>query len=99
MLAIDAILQDTAEQRSDAKKLPGKDEFIVPALDRDARRSRRQDPQPARCRSGVVTDVPVVEVQRKIESLRKNIRDLDERIAKLKEKQIVAPKDGVLPGV
>lgn len=100
MLAIDAILQDTAKQRGDAKKLPGKDEFIVPPLWTETREDRE-----GKIRNlldaalGVVTDVPVVEVQRKIESLRKNIRDLDERIAKLKEKQIVAPKDGVLPGV
>ena len=33
-----------------------------------------------------------------IEGLRKNIRDLDDRIVKLREKQLVAPKDGMLPG-
>ena len=48
---------------------------------------------------GIVTDVPVVDVQRKIEGLRKNIRDLDDRIVKLREKQIGAPKDGMLPGL
>jgi hypothetical protein len=48
---------------------------------------------------GIVTDVPVVEVQKKIEGLRKNIRELDDRIVKLREKQIGAPKDGMLPGL
>ena len=47
---------------------------------------------------GIVTDVPVVDVQKKIEGLRKNIRELDDRIVKLREKQISAPKDGMLPG-
>ena len=43
--------------------------------------------------------MPVVDVQKKIEGLRKNIRELDDRIVKLREKQIGAPKDGMLPGV
>ncbi len=48
---------------------------------------------------GVVTDVPVVDLQKKIEGLRKNIRELDDRIVRLREKQLVAPKDGMLPGI
>ncbi len=48
---------------------------------------------------GVITDVPVVDIQRKIETLRRNIRDLDDRIVKLREKQLTAPKDAVLPGL
>ena len=36
--------------------------------------------------------------RRKSRALRKNIRDLDDRIVKLREKQLVAPKDGMLPG-
>jgi hypothetical protein len=48
---------------------------------------------------GIVTDVPVVDVQKKIEGLRRNIRELDERIVKLREKQIGAPRDGMLPGI
>ena len=41
----------------------------------------------------------MVDVQKKIEGLRKNIRELDDRIVKLREKQIGAPKDGMLPGL
>jgi hypothetical protein len=48
---------------------------------------------------GIVTDVPVVDVQRKIEGLRRNIRDLEDQIVGLREKQIGAPKDGMLPGI
>jgi hypothetical protein len=40
----------------------------------------------------------VVEVQKRIETLKNNIRDLDDRIVKLREKKLVAPKDGFLPG-
>lgn len=100
MGAIDAILQDTAKQRGDAKKLPGKDEFLVPPLWTETREDREGKIRTLLDAAlGVVTDVPVVDVQKKIEGLRRNIRELDDRIAKLKEKQIVAPKDGVLPGV
>ena len=43
--------------------------------------------------------MPVVDLQKKIEGLRKNIRELEDRIVKLKEKQLTAPADGLLPGV
>jgi hypothetical protein len=45
-----------------------------------------------------VADVPIVEVQKRIETARKSIRDHDERVVKLREKQLTAPKDGMLPG-
>lgn len=99
MKAIDAILQDTARNRGEAKKLPARDEFLVPPLwtetreDREAKIKNLLD-----ATLGIVTDVPVVEVQKRIEGLKKNIRDLDDLIVKLREKQITAPKDGFLPG-
>lgn len=99
MKAIDAILQDTARNRGEAKKLPSKDEFLVPPLwtetreDREAKIKNLLD-----ATLGIVTDVPVVEVQKRIETLKKNIRDLDDRTVKLREKQFVAPKEGFLPG-
>ncbi len=100
MGAIDAILQDTARNRGDAKKLPSKEDFLVPPLWTETREDRE-----AKIRSlldaalGIVTDVPVVETQKKIEGLRRNIRELDERIAKSKERQLTAPKDALLPGI
>jgi hypothetical protein len=48
---------------------------------------------------GIVTDVPVVEVQKRIETLKGNIRDLEDRIVRLREKRLTAPKDGFMPGV
>jgi polyhydroxyalkanoate synthesis regulator phasin len=100
MRAVDAILQDTAKNRGEAKKLPSDNDFLMKPLwteTREDREKKIRDMLDAAI--GIVTDVPVVEVQKKIEGLRKNIRDLDDRIVKLREKQLVAPKDGVLPGL
>jgi hypothetical protein len=100
MTAIDSLLADVAEQRSEAKKLPGKDEFLVTPLwtetkeDREARIRKLLD-----AALGIVTDAPVVEVQKRIEDHRRNIRDLEANIITLKERQITAPKDAMLPGV
>ena len=100
MRAIDGILNDVAEQRAAAKKLPAKDEFLVTPLwtetkeDREARIRQLLDSTLA-----IVTDAPVVEVQKRIEQHRRNILDLEASIVTLKEKQLTAPKDGMLPGV
>lgn len=100
MQAIDAILKDTAEQRADAQKLPGRDEFLVTPIWTETREDRE-----GRIRAlldsalGIVTDAPVVEVQKKVEGLRRNILELEDSIVTLKEKQLSAPKDGVLPGM
>jgi hypothetical protein len=100
MAAVDAILQDTAKQRSEGRKLPGKDEFIMPPIFTETREDRDAKIQVLlNSALGIVTDVPVVETQKKIDGLRRNIRELDEQIVKLKEKQLVAPADGMLPGV
>ncbi|HEX2843537.1 hypothetical protein [Hyphomicrobium sp.] len=100
MSAIDGLLADVAEQRSEAKKLPGKDEFLVTPIwtetkeDREARIRKLLD-----ATLGIVTDAPVVEVQKRIEGHRRNIRDLESNIITLKEKQLTAPKEAMLPGV
>ena len=99
MKAIDAILQDAARNRGEARKLPTENDYIVRPIwteTREDRERRVRDLLDAAL--GIVTDVPVVELQKKIEGLRKNIRELDDRIVRLREKQLVAPKDGMLPG-
>ncbi|MGE0766758.1 MAG: hypothetical protein AB7L90_09865 [Hyphomicrobiaceae bacterium] len=99
MRAIDSILQDTARSRGEARKLPSRDEFLVPPIWTETREDRE-----AKIKNlldstlSVVTDVPVVEVQKRIEMLKNNIRELDDRIVKLREKKLVAPKDGFMPG-
>ncbi len=100
MAAIDAILQDTARQRSDARKLPSKNEFVVPPLWTETREDREQKVRDLLDSAlGVVTDTPVVEVQKRIETLRRNISELEANIVKYREKQLTAPKDSLLPGV
>lgn len=100
MQAIDSVLKDTAEQRSDARKLPGKDEFLVTPMWTETREDREN-----RIRSlldsalSIVTDAPVVEVQKKVENLRRNISELEDQIVHLKERQLTAPKDALLPGM
>ncbi len=99
MRAIDDILQDTARNRAELKKLPSKSDFLVPPLWTETREDREAKIKALLDATlGIVTDVPVVEVQKRIDTLKKNIRDLDERIVRLREKQLTAPKDGFMPG-
>ncbi len=100
MAAIDAILKSTAETRSGAAKLPSRDEFMLPPIWTETREDR-DDKVRALIDSAlsIVTDVPVVETQKKVEELRKAIRTDEDEIAALKEKQVVAPKDAALPGI
>ena len=100
MKAIDAILNDTARNRGEARKLPSSKDFIVPPLWTETREDReRKIRDLLDAALGIVTDVPVVESQKKIEGLRKNIQDIEDRIVKLREKQITAPKSALIPGV
>jgi hypothetical protein len=100
MKAIDSVLQDAARQRAEARKLPSEKDFLMKPIWTETREDREKKIRDLLDSAlGIVTDVPVVDVQKKIESLRRNIRELDDRIVKLREKQIVAPKDGVLPGL
>lgn len=100
MRAIDQILQDTAKNRGEAKKLPSKDEFVVPPLFTETREDREKKIRDLLDSAlGVVTDVPIVDVQKRIEERRRNIREIENRIAALKEKQLTAPKESLLPGV
>jgi hypothetical protein len=99
MRAVDAILQDTAKNRGEARKLPADGDFLIKPIwteTREDRERRIRDLLDAAL--GIITDVPIVELQKKIEGLRKNIRELDDRSVRLRERQLVAPKDGVLPG-
>jgi Mg2+ and Co2+ transporter CorA len=100
MKAIDAILQDTARQRAEASRLPSDKDFILKPLWTESKEDRqRKINDLLDAALGIVTEVPVVEIQKRIETLRKNIREHEERIVKLREKQLTAPKDGLLPGI
>ena len=100
MKAVDAVLQDTAKNRGEARKLPSEKDFLMKPLWTETKEDREKKIRDLLDAAlGIVTDVPVVDVQKKIEGLRKNIRELDDRIVKLREKQIGAPKDAMLPGI
>jgi hypothetical protein len=100
MAAIDAVLQDAARNRGEAKKLPSRDEFLVSPLWTETKEDREKKIRDLLDAAlGIITDVPVVDVQKRVEERRKSIRELDDRIVKLREKQLAAPKDAMLPGV
>ena len=100
MQAIDAILNDAAENRGAARKLPSQDSFLVPPIFSETKEERERHVQTLLDAAlGIVTDVPVVEIQKEIEQRRQTIRQLDDQIARLKEQQLTAPKDSLLPGV
>ena len=92
MRAIDSVLQDTAKHRGEARKLPSDKDFLMKPLFTETKEDREKKIRDLLDSAlGIVTDVPVVDVQKKIEGLRKNIREIDDRIVKLREKQIGAP--------
>jgi hypothetical protein len=99
LAAIEDVLQSTADDRAVAKKLPSKDDYLVTPLWTETKEDRN-----AKVRAlldsalGVVTDVPIVDLQKKVESSRKAIRDGEDRIAELKRKQLTAPKEAMLEG-
>ena len=47
----------------------------------------------------VITDVPIVNVQKRIAKRRTTIRELKDQIARLREKRLGAPTDALLPGI
>lgn len=100
MSAVEALLNDTAKNRSQAQKLPSKDEFIVSPLWTETREDRERKVRDLLDSVlGIVTDVPVVDIQKRIEQSRQNIRTLKDRIAAAREKQLTAPETGLLPGI
>lgn len=100
MQAVQAVLEETAEKRGDMKKLPRKSEFVVPPLWTETREDREHRVSALLDSAlGIVTDVPVVDVQKRIETHRRQIREMEDRISTLREKQLMAPKDATLPGV
>jgi hypothetical protein len=100
MAAVDAVLKDAADTRAGANKLPSRDDYIIPPFWKETREDRN-----AKVRDlldaalSIVTNAPVVDVQKKLDVLRRNIHDIEDQNVKLKEKQLVAPKDANFPGI
>ena len=97
--AIDAILENTAQNRADAKKLPSKDDFLLPPVFTETKESRQDHIKTLLDSAlGIVTDVPIVDLQKKMEDARKAIRDGDAHIAALNRRKLIAPKEAPLAG-
>lgn len=100
MAAIDNILRDAADTRTGADKLPSRDDYIIPPFWKETREDRNVKVRNLLDAAlGIVTNAPVVEMQTRVELLRHNIRELEDANVKLKEKQLLAPKDASFPGV
>ena len=100
LAAIDDILNEAAEQRHDARRLPSEDDFLVSPFWRETREERqRKIRKLLDAALDLVTDVPLVEMQEELEARRRNVRDLKDRIAALREKRLTAPEDALLPGL
>ncbi len=98
--AIDDILKDTAEERASSRKLPSKDDYLVTPIWTETREDREKKIRNLLDSAlGVVTDVPIVDVQKQLEARRNAIREIEDQIVALKEKRLTAPKDALLPGL
>jgi hypothetical protein len=96
MKAVDAILQDVARNRAEARKLPTDADYVLKPIWAETKEDRERKVRDIlEAVLAIVADAPIVDMQKKIESLRRNIRELDDRIVALREKQLLAPKDGV----
>jgi polyhydroxyalkanoate synthesis regulator phasin len=96
MKAVDAILQNAAKNRAEARKLPSDADYMLKPIWAETKEDReRKIRDILDAVLAIVTDAPIVDLQKKIEGLRRNIRELDDRIVALREKQLVAPKDGM----
>src|SRR5258707_692413 len=66
MKAVDALLQDTAKQRGEARKLPSDNDFLMKPIWTETREDREKKIRDLLDAAlGLVTDVPVVDVQKK----------------------------------
>ncbi|MCF6200294.1 MAG: hypothetical protein L3J67_13070 [Hyphomicrobiaceae bacterium] len=98
--AIDEILKDTAKIRHDARKLPSKHEYSIIAPPWVETREDRQQKVNRLLDAAleIVTEVPIVALQKKLRQRRDTIKRLENQIATLREKQLDAPDDAFLPG-
>lgn len=98
--AVSRLLSQTAEQRGKANKLPSESDFLVPPLWRETKERRMQGIQDLLDAAlDVVTDVPLVNIQKRIETSRNNISEIEDQITELRERRLSAPDDALLPGI
>jgi hypothetical protein len=100
LAAVDSLLKQAAQERSELKDLPSRDNYVIPPLWKETREDR--EAQVRKLLDSVleiVADAPVVEMQAKLQSHRKSIGELKDQITAMREKRLRAPEDGVLPGI
>ena len=101
LAAVQSILKETSEQRSSASKLPSEKDYLIVAPPWAETKESRQEAIKELLNSalGVVTDAPIVDIQKRIAGRRDSINTLQQQIATLEEKKLTAPKDALLPGI
>ena len=100
MVAIDAILKDAADTRSGATKLPSRDDFILPPMWTETREDRNQKVRAcSTARSPSSPTCPWSRCRRRSRGSARNIREIEDQNATLKEKQLIAPKDAAFPAI
>ncbi len=99
--AIDTILEKASKHRHESFKLPSKSDYLVAVPPWTETREDRQDTIRELLDSAlaVVTDAPIVELQKEISARHKTIRELERQITQLREQRLDAPKDGLLAGI
>jgi hypothetical protein len=98
--AISKLLAQTATQRHAANKLPSESDFLVSPLWSETKESRMNEVQDLlNAALDVVTDVPLVSIQKRIDAANARINAIENQITELRERRLSAPSDALLPGI
>ncbi|MGH1405879.1 MAG: hypothetical protein ACRBBJ_04915 [Rhodomicrobiaceae bacterium] len=98
--AISKLLSQTATQRHAANKLPSESDFLVSPLWSETKESRMKEVQDLlNAALDVVTDVPLVTIQKRIDAANARINAIENQITELRERRLSAPSDALLPGI
>ncbi len=93
--AIDRILKRAASERDAAKKLPTRDNFLLPPIWTETREEREKSVRELLDGAlEIVTDAPILKLQDDIRKHREKIAAHKDRIATLRERRLEAPQSG-----
>ena len=100
LAAIDKLLTRAAEERADLKDLPSRKNYVIPPLWKETREDReKQIRQLLDSVLEIVTDAPVVQMQKQLQERRHAISAIKDQIAQLREKRLRVPDSALLPGI
>jgi hypothetical protein len=98
--AIDKILKRAAAERDAAKKLPARDNFLLPPIWTETREEREMSVRELLDGAlQIVTDAPILKLQEDIRKQREKIAGIKDKIAALRERRLEAPQSGLMPGI